>query len=158
MPTINVESTYNVLLSKILLVLYIWSVLMCFWFFCCRKLYFHSILYHRLLFAKIYFLSSSEIATTLNSYTGHQFSLGTFPSPPCTHYYYSMYLHPVTILRICSALVLWNPYLFFHCSQCLIFRFHRKVSGIQVCQITLSLIYICNIFSVVVSHLYSQLI
>ena len=157
MPTINVES--NVLLSKPLLVVYIRSVLMCFWFFCSRKLYFHSILYHRLLFAIIYFLSLSEIARTLNSYTGRQFLLGTFSSPPCTHYY-SMYLHPVAILRICSVLVLRDPYLFFRRSRCPIFRFHRKVSGIQVCQlITLSLIYICNIvFCIVVSHLFSQLI
>ena len=114
MPKISVESIYNVLLSKILLVLYIISVLMCSCFFCSRKtkLYFHSILYHLLLFAIIYFLSSSEMARTLNSSTSRQFSLGTFPSPPCTHYYYSIYLHPVVILRICCALILRDPYLF----------------------------------------------
>ena len=57
--------------------------------------------------------SLSEMARTLNSSTSRQFSWGIFPSPPCTHYYYSIYLHPVVILRICCALILRDPYLFF---------------------------------------------
>ena len=40
-------------------------------------------------------------------------SLGTFPAPPCTYYYCSVYIHSLAILRICFALVLRHPYPFF---------------------------------------------
>ena len=57
MPTINVESIYNVLLSKILLVVYIRSVLMCFWFFLLQKALF-----------SFHFISSFVICDNLFSF------------------------------------------------------------------------------------------
>jgi len=131
MPMINVESIYNVLLTKILPLLYIILVLMCSWFFCSKKALFSFHFISSFVICDNFFLSLLEIARTLNSYTGRQFSLGTFSSLPCTHHYYSLYLHPVAILRICCALVLRDSYLFFRYSQCPIFRHHRNVSGIQ---------------------------